>query len=445
MQTFKKKRLLVDLSSIMWSGLLAGKDEEFGRNVEFNGKNVYVNSAEYGYENCINHFVSVLAATELTPMSMVLVVEGLHSKSLRQSVLPNYKGGDGDKRPQEAYEEFNKLKQRLLDTFLALGATAVTQDGVEGDDVIGYLATNLEGEKVIDSGDGDLSVLISDGSTGTTGVSLYRQGTFVKENPLGPFPCKYVTVYKALVGDTSDKIPGAKGFGPAAWLDLLCVFGEAGLEALHNLFMTKQLAKLEEDVAECKGLRKILDDQKGAYNSFTVARLYPDKVNTVRRPLQWSAGMVKPRSAETDERLKHWAGAQRLVTAENYDTALSFFRSKIAESPFISFDIETSATDEGEEWLREVAGKTDEDDVGPGVDVFGATLTGFGITFGSNMQYTFYWSVDHLAEPGATNLTKAQAKAVLESVPASKRTAIFNAAFELPVIHEEFGPLEVAA
>lgn len=444
MQTFKKKRIICDLSSILWSGLLAGKDDEFGRDVEFNGRKVYVNSAVYGFENCINHFVAVLEATGLTPMHMILVVEGMNSKSLRQSVLPTYKGGTEPSRPPEAYEEFNKLKAKLLDTFLSLGANAVTQDGIEGDDVIAYLATHLDGEKIIDSGDGDLSVLISDGSTGTTGVSLYRQGGFVTENPLGPFPCKYVTVYKALVGDTSDKIPGAKGFGKAAWLDMLCTFGYDGLEMMHDLFITKQLHRLAEDVAEFKPLQKIIDDAKGAYNSFTVARLYPEKVNTVRRPLEWSAGMVKPRTADTDPRVKQWAGAVRLVTAENYDEALKFFRSKIAESPFISFDIETSSCDEGDEWLREVAGKSDDEDV-TGVDVFGATLTGFGITFGCNMQYTFYWSVDHLPQPGQTNITKAQAKAVLESVPASKRTVIQNAQFELPIIYEELGPLEVAA
>jgi hypothetical protein len=154
--------------------------------------------------------------------------------------------------------------------------------------------------------------------------------------------------------------------------------------------------------------------------------------------------MVMPVDTDTDARLKHWAGKVRLVHTGNYDEALKFFRQTLAASPFVSFDIETSVTDEGEDWLRAIAKKVDEeDDDKLGIDVFGAKLAGFATTFGRNNQFTFYWTVDHLEEGNTKNLSIAQAKAVLESVPASKRTVIQNVAFELPVVMENLGPLEV--
>jgi 5'-3' exonuclease len=441
MQT-PSKRLLVDLSSILWTSLKAGTDKEFGFTVEFNGRKTLVNSAEYGYENAINHLVAALDANGLSPVDMILVVEGLHSKLLRQSVMPTYKGGDAPSHPPEAYLEFDKLRQRLITTFTALGAQAVTQDGVEADDVLAYLALHLKGEKIIDTADRDLAVLISDGSTPTTGVCLWRDGRRETENPLGPFPCKYITVFKALVGDTSDKIPGAKGFGETAWLNLLVNFGVEGLENLHQLYVTRQLARLAEDVAEFKPLQKILDDMQGSMNSFIVAKLYPEKVNTLRKPLQWTAGMVKPRDATTDERLKQWAGAVRLIHSGNYDDALAFFKAKLAESPFVAFDIETSTSDRSDDWLKIAQGLVDGEEDRLGVDVFGSTLTGFATTFGKNNQYTFYWTHAHLEQPGVTNITKEQAKAVLQAIPPTLRTIVHNAQFELPVIYEDLGPLQ---
>ncbi len=53
-------RLLVDVSSVLWMSLLAGKDPEFGREVEFEGKKVHVNGWQFGYECAMGHLTSVL-------------------------------------------------------------------------------------------------------------------------------------------------------------------------------------------------------------------------------------------------------------------------------------------------------------------------------------------------------------------------------------------------
>ena len=120
------------------------------------------------------------------------------------------------------------------------------------------------------------------------------------------------------------------------------------------------------------------------YESYACAQLHPEWVNTLRTPLQWTAGIVLP--AE-DYRLRKWGQQVRLVTADNYDEAVKFLGTKLSSSPYVSLDIETSTPDESDEWLERRG--VDK------VDVLGSELTGLGMTFGNNCQYTLYFSVDH--------------------------------------------------
>lgn len=54
------KRAIIDLSSVLWTCLLASKDKEFGRKVMFEEKEVYINSAGYGFANAMNHLDKVM-------------------------------------------------------------------------------------------------------------------------------------------------------------------------------------------------------------------------------------------------------------------------------------------------------------------------------------------------------------------------------------------------
>ena len=432
----KVKRLLVDVSSVCWMSLLAGDDKENGYTVQHEGKEVKISSAAFGFECAINHLVASMNRFDIVPSDMILVVEGANSKSLRKSIYPLYKEGR-DSRPPESYEEFNTLKAMLVEQLGAVGATAVQLDGVEGDDVLAYLAQNLDGERYIDSNDGDMAVLVGDG------VHLWRRGE-LDENPYGPFEFKYITLYKALVGDSTDGYPGAKGFGPKAFLDLYCLFGEEGLDMMIDLIQTKKLKELQEDVGELKSLQKIVDAEAMVYTSWDCARLYPHKCNTMRKPLQWTAGMVKPITKETDERLKSWGGQVRLVHKTNYAAAVEFFKSKIEETPFFSIDIETSTPPESDDWLMTAKGKSDEDkDLG--VDVFGSRLCGLAITFGANRQYTYYIPVNHVEvntnEKSVLNVTSTQVLEVMDMIPFDIPHAIQNVGFELPILFEEWHEL----
>lgn len=291
-------KLLVDMSSLLWQSLLAGESKEFSKKVEFEGKLISINGWEHGYDCALSHTVSVMNELEITPADTILVVEGAMSKSRRKAIYSGYKD-TRDKRPPEAYVEFTKCQQALVSAFRNSGAQVCGQDGVEGDDVLGYLAKNLDGEIVILTRDGDMTTLISDR------ISLYQNGKRTRENKYGPFSCRFVPVYKALCGD-GDEYKGAKGFGAKMFLDFLVWAGEPGLAALEGMMIRRTLHELEPDVAEFKPMRKIIDGAEHVYQSYECALLHDEWVNTKRNPLKMESGAVGDGTVEP--RLAAFAG-----------------------------------------------------------------------------------------------------------------------------------------
>lgn len=425
------KRLIVDMSSLIWTGLLAGKDEEYGIKVDFNGKEVLVNSASFGYENCMNALVAGMAEIGVAPSQVILVVEGHNSKALRQYLLPGYKDTRAT-RPPEAYEAFNAARDMIVKAMLEVGASAVSQDGIEGDDVIAYLAENLEGERYIFSRDGDLLQLVGGD------VHLLRNGE-IDTNTYGPFPFRHVRLRKTLVGK-KDESPGAHGYGEKAFIDTYATFGPDGLDALEDLIKNKQLDRLEEDVPELKCLQKIIDSADMVYKSYAVSKLYPEKVNTMLKPLQWQAGMVKPLTAQTDERLKQWAGRVRIVHQGNYDQAMQWAAPLVHASPIVSLDIETSTPPESDEWLAAKKGLDVSGGADLGVDVLGSFLVTLQLTFGDNGQYTLVLPHRHVETDKIKNLSQDQVRKFMELVPHDRiHTAIQNVQFEATVLYQEWG------
>ncbi len=425
------RRMVVDVSSVCWTSLMAGKDNEFGRDVEFDGKTVRVNSAAFGYENAMSHVIAAMGQANVRPHQVILVVEGMNSKSLRKMFMPTYKD-TRETRPPESYEEFAKLRGMLCNALMSVGASSVTQDGLEADDVIAYLSTSLGGEVYILSRDGDLLQLVGGN------VHLIRAGE-IDVNTYGPFPTRFVTLRKALVGKP-DETPGAYKFGEKAFLDVCAVFGEQGLAALERLIIEKRIPELAEDVTELKCLQRIIDSEEQVYKSYDVARLYPEKVNTGRKPLVWGVGMVKPLADVQDERLKPYAGRTRLVHAGNYDQAMAWAAPLIRASPFVTLDIETSTPPESDEWLAAAKGLDPMDGAEDlGVDVFGSFLVGMSLTFGDNQQYTLYLTHKHRETAEAKNLTLAQMRAAAALIPKSLHTVIQNVSFELPILYMEWG------
>ena len=422
----KNPLIAFDMSSYLWRGLLAGKDLENGRAVIFNEKEVFINSADYGYDNSLSLMLKMMDDYKAVPVDCILVFEGLNSKSKRQLINKEYKNKDS--RAPEAYEEFTKCKEMLRTLFLELGAQVMVQDYAEGDDTLAWLAENTERDLVIATYDNDLCAVNMDANQ--FGAQVETCISDMKSfNKYGIFDYHLVTTYKALVGDAGDGIKGCQGFGPAAFEKFCAQYGVDGLQELHDMLLSSDLLPIESMSAEPehKLISKIFEQRSQVINSFDLAKLRPEWVNTMRSPIHHQAGMVRQLRATDDSRLRKWYGRTRLVTADIFDEACALALPLIASSREVALDIETSSADESDSWLAG-QGKAD------GVDVFGSTLSGLSLTFGKNNQFSLYFSIDH---EDTLNCKSEDLRKFIATI--NKPLVIQNVSFELAVLFNEWG------
>ena len=150
-------------------------------------------------------------------------------RSHREELYPEYKA-TREKMPQELRDSLPRVRE-LVEAF---GDRVIAVDGWEADDVIGTLAARAVAgglEAVIVSGDKDFLQLVgggvqllNPGRGGPQGVAaewVDEEGASAK---LGVAPGQVVD-YLALVGDSSDNVPGAPGIGPKTAVKLLESYG----------------------------------------------------------------------------------------------------------------------------------------------------------------------------------------------------------------------------
>ena len=138
--------------------------------------------------------------------------------TFRNELYPQYKGN----RPSMP-DDLRAQIAPIHDIVRAMGLPLLIIEGVEADDVIGTLAseaTQKKREVVISASDKDLAQLVSEHVTlvdTMTDTRLDRDGVIAKFG----VPPELIVDYLALMGDTSDNIPGVPKVGPktaAKWL-----------------------------------------------------------------------------------------------------------------------------------------------------------------------------------------------------------------------------------
>lgn len=192
-------------------------------------------------------------------------------RSHREKLYPEYKA-TREKMPAELRESLPRVRE-LVEAFRG---RVVEVEGWEADDVIGALASRAvaEGmEAVIVSGDKDFYQLVSGsvrllnpGRGGPAGVATHWVDEATAAKKFG-VPPERVVDYLALVGDSSDNVPGAPGIGPKTAAKLLNEHGtvEAVLDhadevkakrvreslAAHRdqVLLSKELVAIRTDVA----------------------------------------------------------------------------------------------------------------------------------------------------------------------------------------------------
>src|SRR5260221_8817291 len=170
------------------------------------------------------------------PRSIFVAWDTLGIDTYRHELLPGYQGG----------RVFDDAIVKQLDWLPAVAAAFGfgngKRAGYEADDFMAAAAiaeTKRGGRSLLLTTDRDAYQLVSDSVmvlAPRKGVrDLMRIGPHEVVERMGVLP-EQVTDYKALAGDPSDKIPGAKGIGPKAAAALLLKYGtlEAVLEARQD-------------------------------------------------------------------------------------------------------------------------------------------------------------------------------------------------------------------
>ena len=176
----------------------------------------------YGFLNILNRIES-----ELNP-DAVAVAFDLKAPTFRHKVYDGYKA-QRKGMPSELAMQLQPLK----DILTALGYKIVTCEGYEADDILGTLAKTTESNGdtcFIATGDRDSLQLVSKSTSvrlastkfGQSTVTVYDEAKIMED--YGVSPLQLIDI-KAIQGDTSDNIPGAKGIGEKGAKELISKFG----------------------------------------------------------------------------------------------------------------------------------------------------------------------------------------------------------------------------
>ena len=182
--------------------------------------------------------------------------------SFRHEAYPAYKA-TREKLNEELQADFNRGMERISEILDAYRIPVISLKGYEADDVIGTLAkqaTDASLNVVIVSGDKDFQQLVRPGvwllNPGRGGPASVEEQWVGVENAnerLGVPPDRVVD-YLALVGDSSDNVPGVPGIGDKTARDLVTEFGplESILAAVDKITKKRPREALEEHASRAR-------------------------------------------------------------------------------------------------------------------------------------------------------------------------------------------------
>lgn len=221
-------------------------------------KNGEPTGAIYGF---VNMFTKVIA--ELQP-KFVAVAFDFSRKTFRNEIFAEYKGTRNE-TPPDLKTQFPMLKQLLS----LMKVKVLEMKNIEADDLIGTLSKKYDCEKVILSGDRDVLQLIDPTcevwltKKGITEILKVNEKVLKQEFSVSP---EEVIDLKALMGDSSDNIPGVSGIGPKTATKLIEQF-----HTIENLYENIDVADISAKLKE-----KLIAEKNVAYMSKTLATIKTD-------------------------------------------------------------------------------------------------------------------------------------------------------------------------
>ena len=222
------------------------------------------------YTHAIYGFLNILERMEKEEQpEAVAVAFDLHGPTFRHLKYEGYKANRHG-MPEELAMQMPVMK----DVLRAMNIPIYECQGWEADDVIGTvgkICSNNDWECVIVTGDRDSLQLIDQNvhvklvisKAGQTTATLYTEELFREEYGFAP---KKLIDLKALMGDSSDNIPGVAGVGPKTAKELLAKYGS--LDGIYE--------NLADPTIRPKLREKLEKDKDMAYLSYDLATIRPE-------------------------------------------------------------------------------------------------------------------------------------------------------------------------
>jgi len=301
--------------------------------------------AVYGVTNMLRSLIK-----EYQPQLMAVVFDA-RGKTFRHELYSDYKAN----RPSMP-DELAAQVEPLHELVRAMGLPLLQVPDVEADDVIGTLAreaARLGMETVISTGDKDMAQLVDDHVTLVNTMSRTTLDSAGVEEKFGVTPAQIID-YLALMGDSSDNIPGVPKVGPktaAKWLathgsldnimahadDIKGKVGESLREHLDMLPLSRELTTIRCDVElDCKPQAL----QVQAPNMARLRELYSE-LEFTRLLEELDSGAATGDDPGHEVPGGAAADYETLLTQEQLDDWLA----RLQQSGVFAFDTETTSLD----------------------------------------------------------------------------------------------------
>ncbi|MBR4283200.1 MAG: DNA polymerase I, partial [Anaerotignum sp.] len=296
--------------------------------------NSIVNRAFYGvplltnkegkYTNGVYGFLNILfkLLDEEKPDHLAVAFD-LKAPTFRHKTFDGYKGNRKG-MPEELGEQMPLLKEVLR----TMNISIFEQEGYEADDILGTLSALAEQNgvtPVVVSGDRDLlqiagenlKVRIPKTKGGRTETEDYYAADVVEK--YGVTPTEFIDV-KALMGDTSDNIPGVPGIGEKTAVKIIQQYHDIETAIEHAAEIkpkkaSENLAEFQEQARLSKFLATIIRDMPLEWNadSMRIAELFNAEAYEMVKRLEFKSMFSRFEKAVSSED-KQEEKAYKLVT-----------------------------------------------------------------------------------------------------------------------------------
>jgi len=376
-------------------------------------KDGFPTNALFGFVKMLTKLINDSATEHL------VMVFDTGAKTFRHEMYLEYKANRA-----ECPADLVKQMPFFRDIARAFGLKVIEQDRYEADDIIGTLATRLskaEIETVVVSGDKDLMQLVCDKVQIFDAMKDTWIGAKEVKEKFGVEPNRVVEVL-ALMGDSSDNIPGVQGVGPKTATQLVELFGdvESVIKEVGKIRETKAIrgrekvaASIEENLEILRLSRKLVEidcdmplnfELNGSQRTLSQvpdSELYDllvrrdldnDALQSLAEKFEFASLLKGIKVGSISKKESTPKQEYKTITNQNFQE----FLSNLKQQKYFAFDIETTS-----------------------LDTFAAKIV--GMSFCWSAQEAFYVAIGHKDPGGLQQVDETEILKELTPIMADSR------------------------